>query len=370
MIKFAENEKHPLASYWAGYVFYCPDDDTMLLEKRSGIMHHPHQWDIPGGRNEIGDKSIQDTAKREITEELGGFPEHYQVVESDDNERPGKDYYTWIAIISKEEKDKWRAKIRFDEESSDISWFNPDELPRVNKPNLMSVLERLEKYRKRIKTASLIKYASQTIPARFEWKYFISPSMAVEIKKFAQPFISADEHGANYKIKNIYLDNDNLKLYSDHIIEPDRYKLRIRFYDKGDAFFEIKRKAGGNIMKQRMIVPALEYEMVVGEKKIPWFEKASTLRAYPFVVINYDREAYNCPGGRITFDTNIKYATADYGYGRNQIANNRLEPIESVLMELKFNESMPIFMKTLSYKFDLNRGPFSKYFESVSEIIG
>jgi 8-oxo-dGTP pyrophosphatase MutT (NUDIX family) len=370
--KFAERSKRHLPEYWAGFVFYCPEDDTILLEKRSGIMNNPHLWDVPGGTSDKGDHSILETAKREVTEELAAFPENYKIIDSFAHEVDGKDQYIWVALVSLQDKENWRAKMRIDEESSDISWFKTDELPkkkhmRMDISWLMERLPRMSRSVSASRNSQIIKQAS-VIQPRYEYKYLLPKDMAEVVKYLINPSVIPDDYGKDYKIQNVYMDNDDLDLYSGHL-DPKRHKLRIRKYNTGDdnVFFETKHKKDGHTSKQRTMVPRSDYTRALGDRKIPWINSAVEIGARPMMSIGYDREAYNgTNGGRVTFDTNIKCAPIDKSDIRDSYG---ILPEDIELMELKFNGNMPDFMKLLIKHLDLNRVPFSKYFDGLSKFL-
>jgi len=52
--------------YGAGVVFNSPRG-VLLLKRRE----RPRHWEFPGGREDIGDPSVWDTARREVKEETG-----------------------------------------------------------------------------------------------------------------------------------------------------------------------------------------------------------------------------------------------------------------------------------------------------------
>jgi len=335
----------------AGMLFYCPSIKSILLLKRSKKVNNPGLWDIPGGRSTKQDQSPEQTAEREATEEIGPLPSDKKYI---GKHILNNSYHIFVYTVDKE----WKPQL--DNESETYGWFKITKLPEA----MHFHLEWLEDFIKRANKRDskiIIKTASSIIAPRFEYKYIVNPLEANEIKEYIKPFVTADEHGQFYNIKNIYLDNKDLKLYNDHSVLNNRFKLRIRYYDTEDnAFCEIKRRANKNITKYRYIVSS-------PEEITPFTKIANIVEATPIILINYDREAYEGEG-RVTFDSNLKYAATKL-MDRNQVATHQILPRNFHVLELKFNGTMPQYMKDLVLAFDLERVPMSKYYAAVSDFI-
>lgn len=126
IIRYAENQPS------SGMLFYCSDDKTVLLTKRSMEMKSPGTWDIPGGRHDKDDKSSIDTATREATEEITNLPKKKKLMGKHILPTPGggNQYIIYIYSISKEEKEKWTPKIQLDFESEKFKWVPYDKTPK------------------------------------------------------------------------------------------------------------------------------------------------------------------------------------------------------------------------------------------------
>lgn len=390
--KFLAKDKD---EYAAGILFYCPDDDTVLLTKRSGIMKHPHTWDIPGGRADDDDKSIEATARREATEELGCLPENmgkllriYQENvdrEGDGNKHP---YHIYLRAISEDTKIEWTPKIELDEESIAIEWRKVDELPLKEKfhfdlkwvPEAIAKVKKEKGLKTKDRTAScgpMLRFSSQNFKPRYERKYWVQASMIPAIRSFLLPYVTADEHGLYYPIHNIYFDNDQLQLFSDHVGgKPTHFKLRARTYDQDNRIFlEVKSKTKGVCSKQRSIVPQQSYDEVfrtaTALTPIPFIQLASEYHSKPIIRLDYDREAYNAheASGRVTFDRNVRFARQLLPVFAEPPDQTLLPPDMSIL-ELKYSaEEMPKFMKRLVKAFGLKRSSISKYCLSVTRLL-
>ena len=94
---------------------------------------------------------------------------------------------------------------------------------------------------------------------------------------------------------------------------------------------------------------------------------------FPVVLVAYEREAYIEPGGnniRVTLDKNLRAALFP---GLDQIyEEERLEYIlyNWIILEVKFSQILPRWLKRLVSLFNLNRQACSKYCTSVGHFLG
>ena len=61
-------------------VGFMPNGDLILTKRASHLKHHPGQIAFPGGKRDASDISLDDTAKREATEEIGLLSSSVQVL--------------------------------------------------------------------------------------------------------------------------------------------------------------------------------------------------------------------------------------------------------------------------------------------------
>lgn len=367
LLRYAKKNR----DYSAGYFFYCPEDGTILLLKRSNKMNNPNLWDIPGGRSSKKDKSTSDTAKRETLEELGELPKNKKfLTQYTIGKKSNSEYHLFIYLISLDEKKEWTPKIKLDKENSKFDWFNIFELPHPLRYDMSWVPKILAD--KGVIKLSFASRSEYTLP-RFEHKYIVPTVTVPEIREFIKGYTKPDEHGQFYNIKNIYLDTNDLKYFSEHLSSPDRYKLRARSYgDSNDVSLEVKRKNNGHIIKSRHVIPKKEFVDLLNNGSNVSFIKLMALdNAKPVLVIDYSREAYNAndnSGARVTFDRDIKYKPTD-SFDFNQAADKQIMPSSETVLELKYSGEMPEFMKKLVKKFKLTKQPMSKYVSSIADLL-
>ncbi len=189
-----------------------------------------------------------------------------------------------------------------------------------------------------------------------------------------------------YTVRSIYFDTRRLRFYFEkHDGLKRRRKLRIRTYNDRDsssvASFEIKNKISNTCLKERAIFP---YDMmrqlvdtgIPDSSSVPYistiqktnFGKFMFLKDYmnlePSVLVTYEREAYVGQldkNIRVTFDRNIRGISrpkldqlfSEFGF--RHLGTNR------VILELKFNNLMPAWMKKFAMEMNLHSRPISKY---------
>jgi 8-oxo-dGTP pyrophosphatase MutT (NUDIX family) len=127
----------------SGMIFLCPDDNTILLCKRSPNVQDPNTWGIPGGAvKELGNgfysseeeeikpdnDLLQSTALIETKEELGTLP-NINIINSTDFKSGSFLYRTYISTLSLEEKEEFTKKIILNWENTEFKWFDLNQLP-------------------------------------------------------------------------------------------------------------------------------------------------------------------------------------------------------------------------------------------------
>ena len=231
--------------------------------------------------------------------------------------------------------------------------------------------------------------------SRFELKYIVDERCAAGVRDFVRSYLEPDEfadpdQGNSYQISSLYLDSPGLALYRQTVAgEKNRFKLRIRFYDNspdGPAFLEIKRRVTDVILKQRAMVARQGVLDFLGGKgpdeswlmgsngadkpgaALQAFSNLSdSLGAGPSIYVSYRREAYVSPGSnsvRVTFDRQLLSSTYEHGAklalptrgARPKIGNS-----DKVILELKFTDRFPQWMRELAHVFDLQRTSVPKY---------
>lgn len=117
----------------AGFLFFCKEDNTILLGKRGKEMSSAGKYDIFGGRYDDSDDNALETANREAHEELSVLPKNKKLIGRHElpREKDHKSkYIIFIYEISADEKKSWTPKIKLDEETEAVEWYPLDKIPK------------------------------------------------------------------------------------------------------------------------------------------------------------------------------------------------------------------------------------------------
>jgi hypothetical protein len=234
---------------------------------------------------------------------------------------------------------------------------------------------------------------------RYELKYIIDERRAAEVRDFSGSYLVPDEHadpqaGNSYPVHSLYLDSPSLDLFQATVHGlKNRFKLRIRFYDDNPAhpaFLEIKRRISDVICKERAAVRREAVKLLL--RGIPpgrtmlasttdrskaaaamqnFYRYYLQIGARAGVYISYQREAYVSPDSdqiRVTFDRQITVA-------RHLSAPCLATPkaplpvnMNGIVLEMKFTDRFPNWMRQMVFALDLWRCPSAKYVAGVNTI--
>lgn len=224
---------------------------------------------------------------------------------------------------------------------------------------------------------------------RFELKYIIDEPTARLVRDFARPHLQRDEHAIPelhyaYPIYSLYLDSPQLGLYRATVEGMmNRYKLRIRYYNEvpsGPLFFEVKRRVNECILKERAVVKRDRLrELLTGRCPRPddlvkpndlkgysalrrFCELCGNIAAEGQLIVFYHREAWVTPSDdsvRLTFDRDLATAPFDGSLGHKTWTPAMGRGV--VVLELKFDNRFPLWMRDLVMACNLYRTSFPKY---------
>ncbi len=237
--------------------------------------------------------------------------------------------------------------------------------------------------------------------SRFELKYIIDPERALAVRNFVRDYLEPDEHAdpteenGAYPVHSLYIDNPALLLYQQTVHGlKNRFKLRIRFYDGNPdmpAFLEIKRRVTDVIRKERAAVTREGVECLIDDgwpgpsclfgkngniKAVSALENFRSLYASigagPAVYVSYMREAYVSPNSnqvRVTFDRQLFGSRFDRSQCLIPPVDGARPDIAGVILELKFTDRFPTWMRDLVQAFNLQRCSMPKYIDCV-DVLG
>lgn len=224
---------------------------------------------------------------------------------------------------------------------------------------------------------------NQMIFKRYELKYLVTKEQRDEILWAMEPYMTADRF-FHSSIRNIYCDTPNYRLIRQSLDKPVyKEKLRLRSYGPagmGDEIFvELKKKYESVVYKQRLEMPQKQaLEALMGKAPLPdsqiGREIDATLQFYqeliPRVFLSYERDAYHAWDSdfRLTFDDCIRYRTQALTLDSDPWGEALLDG-DTVLMELKIPDSMPLWMASLLSRLGIVKASFSKYGAAYQQIL-
>jgi hypothetical protein len=237
---------------------------------------------------------------------------------------------------------------------------------------------------------------------RYELKYAVTESIAARIKEYIAPICALDRHvpagETGYTVNNLYFDTAGLKFYHDtKFRKPMRYKARARYYGPAPLDWvwpEIKYRQGSIIWKKRYRIaidqfptlftcrkaedgePVIKTRLDRFEELLHWYD------AQPVLHVRYFREPFVTTletYGRVTFDRrlcyrpvhgsiSLDYREQDMVYYDDPVTTQN--PDSPVLLEIKIETHVPLWVIEMIRKFDLVQRPFSKYCYGIDHILG
>lgn len=215
---------------------------------------------------------------------------------------------------------------------------------------------------------------------RHELKYMINRHQYHVIRQQLKHLVARDPYAGSsgeYHIRSLYFDDiSNKALFEKLAGVRDRVKYRIRIYNVRDnvIHFEKKIKFGDYIAKRKEPLTREMFDRLLGGDievlNLP--DKPLLLEIYqemkcrqlrPKVIVDYVREAYVCPSGnvRVTFDKELRT-----GLHAVDIFNRDLNAVRAIddnfiILEIKYDEYIPDYIRTVLQLQGLNQQSASKY---------
>ncbi|NHN32088.1 polyphosphate polymerase domain-containing protein [Paenibacillus agricola] len=215
---------------------------------------------------------------------------------------------------------------------------------------------------------------------RHEMKYLINHHQFFIIRQRLKSLMSPDKNAGptgEYHIRSLYFDDVNNKALHEKLGGVrDRAKYRIRIYNVEDNVIHFEKKIKRNDYIAKIKEPltrdmydaiiAGDYEVLNDPSKPLFMElyqemKHKLLR--PKVIVEYIREPFVCHNGnvRITFDKELRT-----GLHAIDIFDKKLYPIRAIdenqtILEVKYDEYLPEYIRAALQNEGLNRQSASKY---------
>jgi SPX domain protein involved in polyphosphate accumulation len=222
---------------------------------------------------------------------------------------------------------------------------------------------------------------------RYELKYLLAHARASAFVADLGGYCRADPHSdpeRGYPVYSLYWDSPDLDFFWEKIDgQKYRRKLRLRRYTGGEyAFVEIKQRIDRTVQKRRVRLPLelaarvftargvdveAEYEVSdpVGQEAL-FLSRTFDLR--PTMAVLYRRRAWfgNYDSElRITLDSRVQYDPRALDIREPfETGNYALAP-ESCVLEIKYNDRVPIWLTALVARHELPVVRYSKYCAAI-----
>lgn len=215
---------------------------------------------------------------------------------------------------------------------------------------------------------------------RHELKYYINAGDYVLLSERLKRTMERDAHtdeNAEYFIRSLYFDDlDDSALREKLSGVDDRDKIRIRAYNFRDDFIRLERKhkANGFILKEDIGLTRAEYESIMRRdyrfllsRREPFaremFREFATRALQPRVLVDYTREAYVFPVERVrvTFDKDVRTGLRSTDLFNPDVITYPVLENRAMILEVKFNQYLPTFIRTLLQIASPERSAASKY---------
>jgi len=235
------------------------------------------------------------------------------------------------------------------------------------------------------KRREMIKSGDRTekLKYRYELKFLCTQFQIEMLSAQLDGIMEKDMHSGEagfYTVRSLYFDDyedSAMRQKEDGLDERKKFRLRSYLSGRDESFhLEIKYRNRDKIRKESCDLTPQETEKVLrgealenayhtGRKVLAQFELArEQLLLMPAVIVEYDRVPYVYPDGnvRITIDRNI-CASPDTGeFLRQDIVTVPVLERGYHLLEVKYDEYLPDFIRQALQIVSLDKTSFSKYY--------
>lgn len=215
---------------------------------------------------------------------------------------------------------------------------------------------------------------------RHEFKYWCSQAQLSVLEGRLSALMKHDKHAIDgqYSIRSMYFDNYNNRCFyeNENGVSP-REKYRIRIYNASSdrISLECKRKEGDKTYKTSCLLSINDYNQILNGGSFDNFnEKPEVLKKFlllqrtqlfkPAVIVEYERTPYIYETGnvRITLDMNIRSSTDFSQFFSSDLFTREIMPKGQHLLEVKYDELLPDYIRSVLEIGALQRTTFSKYY--------
>ncbi len=215
---------------------------------------------------------------------------------------------------------------------------------------------------------------------RHEYKYLLNLDNYYQLKDEISKTMQVDENAGeeqDYHIRSMYFDDMYDTALTDKLLgKVERMKYRVRIYNFSSKVInlEIKEKREEYIQKKSSLISLEEFERILNGDVIFLLNNKDFVRSRfyyeyrnnllrPKVIVDYNREAYTLPYNkvRVTFDKNLSAALPQNDLFSKDIFSKNVGEKYSIIMEIKYNNFLPNYIRSILERQDLTRLAVSKY---------
>lgn len=218
---------------------------------------------------------------------------------------------------------------------------------------------------------------------RVEIKYLLTKDQVDYLVDMIKDYMIVDKYGLT-QIASLYYDTPNYRLIRESLEKQCfKEKIRLRSYGLADnnskVYLELKRKYDGIVYKRRKEMNINDVNSFFDNKKkiidsqigkeITYFRDYYE-KLVPSCLIIYDRVAYYQKDGdlRLTIDYNPRFRFTDLNLTKSMDGTPLLDE-GSAILEIKVQESIPLWLSKILDEGKIYKNSFSKYGEAYKRKI-
>ena len=215
---------------------------------------------------------------------------------------------------------------------------------------------------------------------RHELKFKISDAAAEVLKQKLSLILKKDKNAfyedGSYLIKSLYFDDRESSSYYEKLDGVlYRKKYRIRTYNDDEKFIRLEKKMKHNNMtaKEQMLISKDIYSKILNGKineidnpqglLLEFLNEYKNKGLVPSIIVGYHRVAFTYPISdvRITFDSHIQSGLYNYDLFNKNASNYTIIEYGKQVLEVKFNEVLPLHIATILEDIPTCREAVSKF---------
>lgn len=216
---------------------------------------------------------------------------------------------------------------------------------------------------------------------RHEYKYLNDEMQKAVLKARVKAVMKPDRYAGNqncYRVRSLYFDSFNDSCYYENesgIGERAKYRIRIYNANAGRIVLEKKSKRSQMTIKeschideaicrQLMLGQGIQLTSNMKKEQIRLLGEMQRMTMRPVVIVEYLRYPFVFQSGnvRVTFDENINSSNDISHFLEERIVSRPVLPKGMSVLEVKWDEFLPTYIKEYIQLETLQWSSFSKYY--------